>query len=70
MSTGLNTIRESKKVSMPRIFMHAEGIALLLVTLNVYAKLDFNWGTFAILLLTPDLPMILYAVDKQIASIA
>lgn len=50
--------------------MHAEGIALLLVTLNVYAKPDFNWGTFSILLLTPDLPMILYAVDKQIASIA
>lgn len=70
MATGINVIRENKKVSMPRIFMHAEGIALLLVTLILYAKLDFNWGTFAILLFTPDLPMILYVMDKRTGSIA
>ena len=53
---------------MPRFILHVEGLTLLAASLVIYANLGFSWGTFALLLLTPDLPLIIYAVNKRTAS--
>jgi len=70
MSAQTNALSETKTFSMPRTFMHVDGLALLAGSLVFYANLNFNWVTFALLLFTPDLPLILYGVNKQMASIA
>jgi len=70
MTVQTNVLNETRKFSMPRIFMHLDGVALLAGSLIFYANLDFSWGTFALLLLTPDLPLILYGVNQRMASIA
>lgn len=63
------TLSETKKFSMPRIFLHIEGLALLAASIVMYANLGFSWGTFALLLLTPDLPLALYLLNKNFASV-
>ena len=59
-----------KSISMPRLMLHVEGFALLLVSVALYARLDFSWVTFALLLLVPDLPLFMYPIDRRLASIA
>lgn len=69
MSTETKTLPVSTSISMPRIFLHLEGLAILIASLVVYANQDFSWVTFALLLFLPDLPLFLYAIDKPLASI-
>ena len=69
MTTQTKVIRQTKKFSMPRIFLHIEGLALLAMSIIIYANLGFGWGTFALLLLAPDLPLTLYFLNKNFASV-
>jgi len=70
MSTINGTVNSKTKISMPRLLMHLEGLALLAASIVVYGLRGFGWGTLALLLLFPDLPLILYAWDKRVASIS
>lgn len=70
MSTKIFTAQKISTVSMPRLFLHLEGLALLVGALLLYANQNFSWLAFGLLLLLPDLPLIFYAIDQRAASIA
>jgi len=57
------------KISMPRFFLHLEGLALLIASVVLYANLQFSWGAFALFLLTPDLPILIYALNQKVGSV-
>lgn len=63
------TAKNRPSLSMPRLFLHLEGAALLAAALAAYARLDFSWWSFLLLLLTPDLSLLLYPVNPRAASI-
>ena len=67
MSTQVTT---SQNISMPRFFLHLEGLVILAGSLILYAHLDFKWSIFLLLLFVPDLPLLFYGIDKRFASIA
>jgi hypothetical protein len=69
MSTQTNIVSTTKSLSMPRILLHVEGLSLLAASIIIYANLGFGWGTFVLLLLAPDLPLALYALNKNLASV-
>lgn len=70
MSTqNLTSTQGSHSLNMPRIFLHLEGAAILVITLILYANQQFNWWAFALFLLTPDLPILLYPVNPRLGSI-
>jgi hypothetical protein len=54
---------------MPRLFLQIEGLTLLIASIFVYSNLDFGWGVFALLLFVPDLPLMFYALNKNLASV-
>jgi hypothetical protein len=54
---------------MPRLFLHLESAALLIAVLAAYARLEYSWWTFALLLLAPDLSLLLYPINPRAASV-
>lgn len=69
MSVQSITSQNTNKISMPRIFLHLEGLALLSASLVLYANRQFSWGTFALFLLAPDLPILLYPLNEKAGSV-
>ncbi len=69
MSTQTTALQSSKNISMPRLLLHLEGLVLLVSALVMYANQQFSWGTFALFLLTPDLAIIPYAINKRVGQI-
>ena len=67
---NLITNTERSSLNMPRIFLHLEGVAILISALILYANQQFNWWGFTLFLLTPDLPMLLYPLNPRLGSIA
>jgi uncharacterized membrane protein len=63
----MNTTK--KKLSMPRLMLHAEGLALLVLSVLAYARLDFSWLTFALLFFVPDLALLVYLVNKRSGAV-
>jgi len=70
MSTQITASSVNKKISMPRLFLHLEGLVILAGSLILYSHLDFKWSIFILLLFVPDLPLLIYGIDKRFASIA
>jgi len=66
MSTNSPTLQG---ISMPRLLLHIEGLALFVVSLVLYGNLNFGWGTFALLLFVPDLAIIPYAINKRVGQV-
>jgi len=56
-------------ISMPRLLLHLEGLALLVVSLILYGNQNFSWGAFTLFLLAPDLAIIPYAINKRVGQI-
>ena len=56
-------------ITMPRLFLHLEGSAILVAAIAFYANLGFSWWAFALFLLAPDLSFIVYAVHRRAGSI-
>jgi hypothetical protein len=57
---------------MPRettAWLRAEGAAVLLVSLLLYAKLGVGWLTFVLLLLVPDVAMLGYLSGPQVGAV-
>lgn len=67
---NLITNTELPSLNMPRVFLHLEGVAVLISALILYANQQFNWWVFTLFLLTPDLPMLLYPLNPRLGSIA
>jgi len=57
-------------LSAPRLFLHLEGLTLLISVLVLYGNQHFNWWAFVIFLLAPDLSAAFYAINTRIGSIA
>lgn len=45
--------------------LRLEGLAILITAAVLYAQHSGNWGLFALLLLTPDLAFVVYALNKE-----
>jgi len=69
MTTQTNLMPGKKKLSMPRLMLHAEGLALLVISVLFYARLDFSWLTFALLFFIPDLALLVYLVNKRSGAV-
>ncbi|HSG45721.1 MAG TPA: DUF4260 family protein, partial [Anaerolineales bacterium] len=69
MSTTTTTLQSTKSISMPRLLLHLEGLAVLTVSLVIYANQNFGWGTLALFLFAPDLAIIPYAINKRVGQI-
>jgi hypothetical protein len=52
----------------PRLILHAEGAALLTVSLAAFHQLHGNWLLFALLFLWPDLLMLGYLVNTRVGA--
>ena len=48
---------------MPKLLLHLEGAAVLVLSLYVYSQYQFNWVLFIALLFVPDLSMLGYLID-------
>lgn len=55
---------------MPKILLHLEGLAVLLVCLLLYQMGDFSWLMFILLLFTPDLAALGYLINIRTGAIA
>lgn len=69
MSVQPTTLQSTKSITMPRLFLHLEGLALLVAALILYGNQQFSWGAFALFLLAPDLAIIPYAINKRAGQI-
>ena len=67
MST--DTLPVKTAYSMPRIFLHLEGAALLILASALYANSGFSWWAFALFLLAPDLSALGYIANRRIGSL-
>jgi len=52
-----------------RIYLQAEGAAVLALTVVFYAAHHFSWGLFALLFLVPDLSMIGYSINLRMGAL-
>ncbi|MFE8703097.1 DUF4260 domain-containing protein [Cytobacillus sp. FJAT-54145] len=54
---------------MNKLFLHIEGLTVLILSITVYAYQDYSWLLFFILLFVPDLSMMGYAFNKKIGAL-
>ena len=57
-------------ISMPRLLLHLEGLAMLVAAVVFYGARGYSWWAFALLLFTPDLAMLFYLIDVRVGSLA
>jgi hypothetical protein len=58
------------QISGPKLLLHLEGLAVFGASIALYAYAGYGWLAFALLLLTPDLAMLGYLLNKRAGSIA
>ena len=59
----------AKKLSLPRILLHAEGAVVFLISLFFFKFIEGNWLLFIVLLFVPDIFMLGYLANAKIGSI-
>lgn len=72
MVEGLNTLGDAvtgRAISLPNRMLRLEGAALLAAVVLIYARLDYAWWVFLLLLLAPDLSAVGYLAGNRIGSI-
>ena len=57
-------------VSLPRLLLRVEGVAILVAALVLYVHLDLGWVLFVVLLLTPDLALAGYVYSLRAGVVA
>jgi hypothetical protein len=58
------------KLSMPRILLSLEGLALFIGSIVLYAYYGGTWWLFLLLLLSPDLAMLGYLLNTRIGAMS
>lgn len=53
-----------------RLMLRLEGLAVLLLALAAYARLDADWGLFAALFLLPDVSFLAYLAGPRVGAAA
>ncbi len=61
-------VERSQHISMPKLLLHLEGLAVVVVVVVLYAHFAYTWWLFALLLLVPDLSMAAYTINTRIGS--
>lgn len=56
-------------LSMPRLMLQAEGLALFILATGIYVHFVGDWVLFGVLLLSPDLTMVGYLANPKIGAI-
>ncbi len=56
--------------SKPNTLLRLEGLALLVLGVVLYAKLDYHWVLFWSLLLLPDIALFAYLLNKEVGALA
>jgi cellulose synthase/poly-beta-1,6-N-acetylglucosamine synthase-like glycosyltransferase len=54
---------------MPKLLIHLEGSAVLLVSIYFYYLTGFGWLLFILLLFAPDLSMLGYLINNRIGAV-
>lgn len=54
---------------MNKFLLHAEGLAVLVLSLYIYAQLQFSWVMFLILLFAPDLAALGYVKGVKTGAV-
>ena len=67
--TNTQAGKQERTLSMPRVLLHLEGLAVLLGAVVLYGHVSRNWGAFVLLLLTPDLAMLGYLAGPKTGSV-
>jgi len=63
-----STTTPRPRLSMPRLFLHAEGLAILAIALVLYGRGGYSWWTFLLLLLIPDLAFLFHLANPRIGN--
>ncbi|KKB42049.1 DUF4260 domain-containing protein [Bacillus thermotolerans] len=53
---------------MNKMMLHTEGLAVLVLSVYLYAVNEYSWGMFFLLLLAPDISMIGYLVNNEVGA--
>ncbi len=53
-----------------RVLLRLEGFCMLVAACIAYAKLDLDWGTFALYFLVPDISLFGYFAGPRLALLA
>lgn len=56
------------RISIPRLLLHLEGLAVLVGACALYGRLGFNWTWFAVFLLAPDISMLGLLASPRIGA--
>ena len=67
--TNTQVAKQEQALSMPRVLLHMEGLAVLLGAVVLYGHVSGNWGAFLLLLLMPDLSMAGYLAGPKTGSV-
>jgi len=54
--------------SMPRLFMHLEGLTVLISAILLYGHISGAWLPFILLLFVPDVFMLGYLINQRVGS--
>jgi hypothetical protein len=55
---------------LPRVLLHAEGLAVAVAAIALYFHADYPWWLFVALALAPDLSMVGYLAGTTIGAVA
>jgi len=55
---------------LPRLLLHAEGIAVAAAAIALYFHADYPWWLLIVLVLAPDLSMVAYLAGTRIGAVA
>jgi len=62
--------KEPRGWSGPKLWLHLEGLALLATAVTLYARAEYSWWLFALLILAPDLAALGYLVNTRVGAIS
>jgi hypothetical protein len=69
MRSGSTSSEEAAVLErLPRILLHAEGLAVFAAAIGLYFRADYQWWLLLALVLAPDLSMIGYAAGTRVGA--
>lgn len=69
LNTTNSTDGASVRLSLPRIILHLEGLAILLASVVLYGQISGDWLLFIVLLFVPDVAMAGYLLNTRTGAI-
>lgn len=66
----MTTSTTQQRSSAPKLLLQAEGLAVMLAALFLYANYGGSWLLFGLLVLLPDVSFIGYLINPQVGSVA